>query len=89
MTVKDLERAKELDLLATPGPWELFAGSVIEAQAAYDTNVLEIISNGDHQLNRLNDLAFAAESRALLPKLVAEIEQLQKECELLKSLLER
>lgn len=78
ITSEELAEAKQLYEAATPGPWEkvlkrtlLSSGSVFQTLAEYDENVEA-------------NAKFIAAARALVPRLVAEVERLRdlSSCEL-------
>lgn len=71
MTPEELKRAEELCEKATPGPWLPSVDGKKWVQISHASN-LEVA------LNYKNDAAFVAESRELMPKLIAVVEQIQE-----------
>jgi hypothetical protein len=82
-TEKVIERAKELDRIATPGKWRLWSRdeSGIKIKTPDGSGGMFSIAEVCSFDLRDENAAFIAESRTLLPRLVAEVEMLNAEVE--------
>lgn len=79
---KAIERAKELDRIATPGKWRLWSRdeSGIRIKTPDGSGGMFSIAEVCSFDLRDENAAFIAESRTLLPQLVAEVELLTEKC---------
>jgi len=75
-----LARAKQLELAATPGPWSVEGGQVI-SDAPIEANIVcikpEAMCKASLGFWKAGTARFIAESRTLLPQMVAEVERLR------------
>ncbi|NJO18777.1 MAG: hypothetical protein HC838_00125 [Spirulinaceae cyanobacterium RM2_2_10] len=92
-TKEDLKALRELANRATPGPWQSsngfsFPGSCIEGVSKqFKVDVIVCDGTYDSKFNgvqRKNDAEFIVASRTAVPKLIDDIEELQKEIEVWK-----
>jgi hypothetical protein len=85
ITTEELNRAKELCEKASPGPWECVSESndneTIEGTSIHVSESVELHPWEDSHIadvkGTIDDWKFIAESRSLMPKLIARIEQFE------------